>query len=120
MNNDSNASNEEEVQPTEPQDAITTLLFLTFIGTFAYLLIGSSVGFYPWVIIIDTILFIPTWDAVITFLAIFVIMSVSLIAGLVRMRYSIIIVGIIALTAVFLFTFYAMLLFGAIIASLLP
>ena len=120
MNNVSNASNEEEVQPKEAQDPITALLFLTFIGSFAYLLIGSSVGVYPWIIIVDQILFIPTWEAVITFLAIFIIMFVTLIAGLVRMRYSIIIVGIVTLTAVFLFTFYAMLLIGALMVLQLP
>jgi len=107
-----------EDENEKPTDPITTILFLAFILCFGYLLISSTVGIYPWMIIFDQIYFIPTWEAAITFLLILTMMFVTLIGGLVRMRYSIIIVAIVLLTAVFLIVFYTMLIFGGLLTTL--
>ncbi|MFX1562257.1 MAG: hypothetical protein ACFFDP_03000 [Promethearchaeota archaeon] len=113
----SNSDQPEEENQDEPTDPIATLLFLAFSLCFGYLFIGSTVGIYPWMILLDQIYFIPTWEAAITFLCIITVMFVTLIGGLVRMKYSIIVVGIVLIIAVFLITFYAMLLFGGLIAT---
>lgn len=111
---------EEKDNLDEPTDPIASFLFLAFSLCFAYLLISSTVGIYPWMILLDQIYFIPTWEAVITFLALIIMMFVTLIGGLVRMRYSIIIVGIILLIAVFLITFYVFLLIGGLATTSIP
>jgi hypothetical protein len=106
-------------EATTPQtDPIATILFVIFIGTMGYLLTASMVGLYPWLPVLDTVYFIPTLEAVVTFLSILAIMFLSLIGGLVRMRYSIILVGIVILTAVFILTFYTMLLFAGLTAPM--
>jgi hypothetical protein len=110
----------EENNSDTPTDPIATILFLAFSLCFAYLLISSTVGIYPWMILLDQIYFIPTWEAAITFLAIVTMMFATLIGGLVRMRYSIIIVAIVLLIAVFLLTFYAMLFFGGLSTPITP
>jgi hypothetical protein len=85
-----------------------------------YLLVASTLGLYPWFAVMDQIYFVPTWEAAITFLAIATIMFVALIGGLVRMRYSIILVGIVVLVAVFMLTFFAMLFIAGFSAPLPP
>ena len=104
--------------PTRESDPMATLFFVVFIGTFGYLLFASMVGLYPWMSIMDSVYFIPTLEAVITFLALLAIMLLSLIGGLVIMRYSIVLVGLVTLVAVFLLTFYIMLLFAGLTAPI--
>ncbi len=105
-----------EDEANEPLDPIATLLFIIFGGALAYLVIGRSYGFYPWIYLIDVIIFIPTWEAVFSFLAILVLMFVSLIGGLIRMRYSRLLVGMITLIAVFFITFYSMYMVGTMLS----
>ena len=109
---------DEKEDSLQPVDPIAVFLFLLFIGTGGYLLVASTVGLYPWMPILDTLYFIPTWEAVITFLSILTIMFLSLIGGLVKMRYSIFLVGFVLLIAVFLITFYTMLLFSGLTAPI--
>jgi len=99
----------QEQQRARKTDPIATLLFVAFGGALMYLLVASSVGIYPWFTVLDQIYFVPTWDAAITFLAIVTIMFVTLVGGLVRMRYSFILVGIVVVIAVFVVAFFVML-----------
>ena len=77
--------------PYEPQehelDPVASILFLVFIAALGYLVIANSFGIYPWIIVDNIIFFIPTWEAVITFISILIIMFVTLLGGLVRMRF---------------------------------
>jgi len=100
---------DEQEKPAHKPDRIATLLFVVFAAAAMYLLVASTLGVYPWFAVLEQIYFVPTWEAAITFLAIAVIMFVSLIGGLVRMRYSIILVGIVVVIAVFVVAFFAML-----------
>ena len=112
--------NTNRTEQAEPTDPVTLLLFLIFIASLGYLVIGSSVGLYPWVAILEGVYFIPTVEAAITFLGITTIMFVSLIGGLLRMKYNILLVGGIALLAVFLLTFWALLLFASLTIPIPP
>jgi len=121
--NEQNTPDLEDARQTdqeEPTDPLSLLLFLIFVSSLGYLVIGSSVGLYPWIPLLESIYFIPTVEAVITFLAIATIMFASLIGGLLRMKYNLFLVGGIALLAVFLLTFWALLLFSSLIAPLTP
>jgi hypothetical protein len=111
---------EEEIRPTELADPTATILFVVFIGIMGYLFTASTVGLYPWFSILGSVYFIPTWDAIITFLTLLTIMFLSLIGGLVRMRYSIFLVGIVTVVAVFLITFFTLLLVGGFMTPLPP
>ncbi|MFX1474100.1 MAG: hypothetical protein ACFFCO_01315 [Promethearchaeota archaeon] len=111
---------DDKVQPTELTDPTATILFVVFVGILGYLLLASTVGLYPWFLVLGTIAFFPTWDAIITFLVLLVVMFLSLIGGLVRMRYSIILVGIVAVVAVFLITFYTLLLVSGFMTPIPP
>lgn len=117
---DKTEKQDDKEQPIQPMDPIATILFVVFIGTMGYILTAMVVGLYPWFPLLDSVIFIPTWDAVITFLALLTIMFLSLIGGLVKMRYSIFLVGIVTVAAVFLITFYTMLLVGGLTAPLPP
>lgn len=110
-------ADEEKILTTDP---IATLLFLAFVASLGYLIIGYSFGIYPWAILLDQIWFIRSWDAVLTFLAILALMFTTLIGGLVRIRYSKVIVGIVTLIAVFFITYYAMLLYAYLITPIPP
>lgn len=99
----------DQEKPAHKTDPIATLLFLVFAAVLMYLLVASTLGAYPWFAVLEQIYFVPTWEAAITFLAITTIMFVSLIGGLVRMRYSIILVGVVVVVAVFVLTFFVML-----------
>ncbi|MFW9830541.1 MAG: hypothetical protein ACFFD8_02025 [Candidatus Thorarchaeota archaeon] len=111
---------DEEEEPREPMDVVGTILFLVFGGALAYLLIASGYGLYPFVVVEPISSLLPTWDAVITFIALLITMFVGLIGGLVRLRYSIWLVGAITLIAVFVVTFYAMLAISQLIMPLPP
>ena len=108
MTTDSPSVHEQE-KPAHKTDPIATLLFVVFAAAAMYLLVASALGIYPWFAILEQIYFVPTWEAAITFLAIATIMFVTLIGGLVRMRYSIILVGIVVVIAVFVLAFFVML-----------
>ena len=109
----------EELEEHEPQehelDPVASILFLVFIAALGYLVIANSFGIYPWIIVDNIIFFIPTWEAVITFISILIIMFVTLLGGLVRMRYSIYLVGFVMLVGVFVITFYALFLYTVMI-----
>lgn len=107
-------------EPARKTDPIATLLFLAFAAALMYLLVASTLGIYPWFAVFDQVYFVPTWEAAITFLAIATIMFVTLIGGLVRMRYSIILVGIVVVIAVFVLAFFAMLFVAGFGAPLPP
>jgi hypothetical protein len=109
-----------EDEPREPLDQIATILFLVFGGALGYLLIAYSYGLYPFVVIGSIQSLIPTWEAVITFVAILFIMFVSLIGGLIRMRYSIYLVAAVSLIAIFVILFYALLAVSQLIGPLPP
>ena len=111
---------DDETDEQEPIDPLATVLFVVFGGALAYLVMGRTYGFYPWIIFFDIIVFLPTWEAVATFLAILILMFVSLIGGLMRMRYSKIVVGIITVIAVFVVTFYAMYMVGSLLTPVIP
>ncbi|MFX0169073.1 MAG: hypothetical protein ACFE89_06875 [Candidatus Hodarchaeota archaeon] len=114
------ASLDDRPEEHEPLDPLATILFIIFGGALGYLLLGRSYGFYPWTILIDVIIFIPTWDAVATFLAILVLMFVGLIGGLMRMRYSKLVIGVVTLVAVFVVTFYTMYMVGTLLVPSIP
>jgi len=116
--NESNLEDETDAQ--EPIDSLATILFVIFGGALAYLVLGRTYGFYPWLIFVDVIVFLPTWEAVATFLAILILMFVSLIGGMMRMRYSKIVVGVVTLLAVFIITFYAMYMVGSLLTPSIP
>ena len=111
---------ENEEEPGEPLDQLATILFLVFGGALGYLLIAYSYGLYPFVFVDPIHSLLPTWDAVITFVAILIIMFTGLIGGLVRMRYSIFLVGAITLIAIFVVLFYAILAVSQLIGPLPP
>jgi hypothetical protein len=113
-------SEREEKEPQEPLDQLATILFIVFGGALGYLLIASGYGLYPFVVIEPISSLLPTWDAVITFIALLIIMFLGLIGGLIRMRYSIIVVGVITVIAVFVVTFYAMLAISQLVVPLPP
>lgn len=114
------AFSQEEDEPQDPLDMLSTIMFLVFGGALGYILIASGYGLYPFVVTETISSLLPTWDAVITFIALLIIMFAGLIGGLVRMRYSIWLVGIVTLTAVFVVTFYAMLASSQLIMPLPP
>lgn len=109
-------NNEENGEDREPLDRLATILFMVFGFCLGYLVVARSFGFYPWALFFNEIIFIPMWEAVITFNGILVIMFATLIGGLIRMRYSMILIGIITLVAVFVVTFYSLYLAGWLIA----
>jgi len=115
-----NGTDTGEEEPREPLDQIATILFLVFGGALGYLLIGYSYGLYPFVVIEPIQSLLPTWDAVITFVALLIIMFTGLIGGLIRMRYSIYLVGAVTLIAIFVILFYAMLALSQLIGPLPP
>ena len=118
MENDTEIVEEEE--PREPLDQLATILFLVFGGALGYLLIAYSYGLFPFVFVDPIHSLLPTWDAVITFIALLIIMFTGLIGGLVRMRYSICLVGAITLIAIFIVLFYAMLAISQLVGPLPP
>jgi hypothetical protein len=118
LNDESHLEDDSEEQ--EPIDPLATILFVVFGGALAYLVLGRTYGFYPWIIFFDIIVFLPTWEAVATFLAILILMFVSLIGGLMRMRYSKIVVGVVTVIAVFAVTYYAMYLIGSLLIPTIP
>jgi hypothetical protein len=109
-----------EDEQQESVDTLATILFIVFGGALGYLLIGSGYGLYPFVVVGSISSLLPSWDAVITFIAILIIMFAGLIGGLIRMRYSIILVGAVTLIAVFVVTFYTMLAISQLILPLPP
>ncbi|MFX0079998.1 MAG: hypothetical protein ACFE8O_12240 [Candidatus Hermodarchaeota archaeon] len=115
---DSSTEDEEEAQ--EPLDQLATILFIAFGGALGYLLIASGYGLYPFIVVEPVSSLLPTWDAVITFIALLLIMFLGLIGGLIRMRYSIVVVGVITVVAVFVVTFYAMLAISQLVVPLPP
>jgi hypothetical protein len=115
---DNDTATEEE--PRAPLDRLATILFLVFGGALGYLLIGYGYGLYPFVVIGPIQSLLPTWDAVITFVSLLIIMFAGLIGGLIRMRYSIYLVGVVSLVAVFVVVFYAMLAVSQLIGPLPP
>ncbi len=115
---DSTTDDEEESQ--EPIDQLATILFVVFGGALGYLLIASGYGLYPFIVVEPVTSLLPTWDAVITFIALLLIMFLGLIGGLIRMRYSIVVVGVIMVIAVFVVTFYAMLAISQLVVPLPP
>jgi len=110
----------EAEEPQEPIDQFATILFIVFGGALGYLLIASGYGLYPFVVVEPITSLLPTWDAVITFIALLIIMFLGLIGGLIRMRYSIVVVGVITVIAVFVVTFYAMLAISQLVVPLPP
>ena len=120
MQSNDEAKLEEEAEEQEPIDPLATILFVVFGGALAYLVLGRTYGFYPWIIFFDVIVFLPTWEAVATFIAILILMFVSLIGGLMRMRYSKIVVGVVTVLAVFVVTFYAMYMVGSLMTPVIP
>lgn len=118
LNDDS--SLEDDTEDQEPIDPLATILFVVFGGALGYLALGRTYGFYPWFVLFDVVVFLPTWEAVATFLLILTLMFVSLIGGMMRMRYSKIVVGIITLIAVFVVTFYAMYMVGSLLTPPIP
>ncbi len=109
-----------EEPPREPIDSIATVLFLVFGGALGYLLIGYSYGLYPFVVVGPIQSLLPTWDAVITFVALLIIMFAGLIGGLIRMRYSIYLVGVVTLIAIFVILLYALLAVSQLVGPLPP
>ncbi len=109
-----------EEEPREPLDQIATILFLIFGGALGYLIIAYGYGLYPFVVIDPIQSLLPTWEAVITFVALLIIMFVGLIGGLIRMRYSIYLVAAVSLIAIFVILFYAMLAVSQLISPLPP
>jgi hypothetical protein len=120
METNTNSSLEDDTEDQEPIDPLAMILFIIFGGSLAYLVLGRTYGFYPWLIFIDVIVFLPTWEAVATFIAILVLMFVGLIGGMMRMRYSKILVGVVTLIAVFVVTFYAMYMVGSLLTPTIP
>ncbi len=120
MNTDIHEEFDSEEGEHEPLDKLATILFIVFGGALGYLLIASGYGIYPFVVVGPISSLLPSWDAVITFIAILIIMFTGLIGGLIRMRYSIILVGIVTLIAVFVVTFYTMLAVSQLIIPLPP
>jgi hypothetical protein len=120
MDFDTEDSSSEEEEFREPLDQIATILFVIFGGALGYILIASGFGLYPFVVIGPITSLLPTWDAVITFIVLLIIMFMGLIGGLIRMRYSIVVVGIITVIAVFVITFYAMLAISQLVVPLPP
>jgi hypothetical protein len=114
------SSTEDEEEHQEPIDQLATILFIIFGGALGYLLIASGYGLYPFIVVEPVSSLLPTWDAVITFIALLLIMFLGLIGGLVRMRYSIVVVGVITVIAVFVVTFYAMLAISQLVVPLPP
>lgn len=112
--------NELNEEAREPLEKISMILFLIFGCALGYILIGSGYGLYPFVVAENISSLLPTWEAVFTFIALLIVMFVGLIGGLIRMRYSIVIVGIVALIAVFVVTFYALLAISQLIVPLPP
>ena len=115
---ENDTDNDEELQ--EPLDQLATILFLVFGGAMGYLLIAYGYGLYPFVVVEPIQSLLPTWDAVITFVALLILMFAGLIGGLVRMRYSIYLVGAITLFAIFIILFYALLAISQLIGPLPP
>ncbi|MHA2405635.1 MAG: hypothetical protein ACXADB_02640 [Candidatus Hermodarchaeia archaeon] len=113
-----NDTNNEDLR--EPVDQLATILFLVFGGALGYLLIAYGYGLYPFVVVEPIQSLLPTWDAVITFVALLIIMFAGLIGGLVRMRYSIYLVGAVTLFAIFVILFYALLAISQLIGPLPP
>jgi hypothetical protein len=113
-----NATNDEALR--EPMDQLATILFLVFGGALGYLLIAYGYGIYPFVVVEPIQSLLPTWDAVITFVALLIIMFAGLIGGLVRMRYSIYLVGTVTLFAIFVILFYALLAISQLIGPIPP
>ena len=111
---------ENEEEQHEPLDQLAVILFLVFGGALGYLLIGYSYGLYPFVVAGSIQSLLPTWDAVITFIALLIILFGGLIGGLIRMRYSIFLVGGLTLVAIFVVLFYAMLAVSQLIGPLPP
>ena len=111
---------DEDTEDQEPIDPLATILFVVFGGALGYLVLGRTYGFYPWLIVFDVVVFLPTWEAVGTFLVILTLMFVSLIGGMMRMRYAKLIVGIVTLIAVFVVTFYAMYMVGSLLMPTIP
>ncbi|MFX1318575.1 MAG: hypothetical protein ACFE9D_11155 [Promethearchaeota archaeon] len=120
MDPESEKDTKSEEEPREPLDQIATILFLVFGCALGYLIIAYSYGLYPFVVIDLIQSLLPTWEAVITFVAILIIMFVSLIGGLLRMRYSIYLVATVALIAIFVILFYALLAISQLIVPLPP
>ena len=111
-------NNEEE--PREPLDQLATILFLVFGGALGYLLIAYGYGLYPFIVVEPIQSLLPTWDAVITFVALLIIMFVGLIGGMIRMRYSIYAVGAVTLFAIFIILFYALLAISQLVGPIPP
>lgn len=120
MNSDSEPLNEEREDSKEPVDPFATILFVVFGVSLGYLVIARAYGFYPWMVLVDLIIFVPSWDAILTFVIILVLGFVTLIGGLMRMRYSKFLVGIITLVAVFVITFYSLYLVAWLTSLPLP
>ncbi len=116
---DSSTEDKEE-ESQEPLDQLATILFVVFGGALGYLLIASGYGLYPFIVVEPVTSLLPTWDAVITFIALLLVMFLGLIGGLIRMRYSIVVVGVITVIAVFVVTFYAMLAISQLVIPLPP
>ena len=114
------STEDDEEEDQEPLDQLATILFIVFGGALGYLLIASGYGLYPFVVVEPVTSLLPTWDAVITFIALLLIMFLGLIGGLIRMRYSIVVVGVITVIAVFVVTFYAMLAISQLVIPLPP
>ncbi|MFX1509069.1 MAG: hypothetical protein ACFFBR_02065 [Promethearchaeota archaeon] len=114
------SENESDEEPREPLDQLATILFLVFGGALGYLLIAYSYGLYPFIVVDPIQSLLPTWDAVITFIALLIIMFAGLIGGLVRMRYSIYLVGAVTLIAIFVILFYALLAVSQLVGPLAP
>lgn len=114
------SAEDKEEEPQEPFDQLATILFIVFGGALGYLLIASGYGLYPFIVVEPVTSLLPTWDAVITFIALLLIMFLGLIGGLIRMRYSIVVVGVITVIAVFVVTFYAMLAISQLVVPLPP
>ena len=115
---ENDTDNEEEHR--EPLDQLATILFLVFGGALGYLLIAYGYGLYPFVVVEPIQSLLPTWDAVITFVALLILMFAGLIGGLVRMRYSIYLVGAVTLFSIFIILFYALLAISQLIGPLPP
>ncbi|MDO8124350.1 MAG: hypothetical protein Q6364_08235 [Candidatus Hermodarchaeota archaeon] len=114
------STDDDEEESQEPIDQLATILFVVFGGALGYLLIASGYGLYPFIVVEPVTSLLPTWDAVITFIALLLIMFLGLIGGLIRMRYSIVVVGVITVIAVFVVTFYAMLAISQLVVPLPP
>ncbi len=117
---ENNINEDEETNQHEPMDPIATILFLVFGGALGYLLIASGFGLFPFIVVGEINSLLPIWEAVITFIALLIIMFTGLIGGRIKMLYSIYLVGIVTLVAVFAVTFYAMLAVSQLIGPLPP